>query len=160
MLQKQLYHDWSEITANMLEKESRHWDRYGDIDIFGYMCKLLTCPFQPLEVTKTTMAANRADGFAGSIKRVWGRGGVFGCKSPVTHLPRSIVNEKSTQSTKVSSPGPGSKPPPKAPSSSSLPLKPNTTPKVSAPPTLYLESVVVWLVALPKPTQQWVSALA
>ncbi|KAE9970947.1 Mitochondrial DNA replication protein yhm2 [Venturia inaequalis] len=33
---------------------------------------------QPLEVTKTTMAANRADGFAGSIKRVWGRGGVFG----------------------------------------------------------------------------------
>jgi hypothetical protein len=28
------------------------------------------------------MAANRADGFAGAIGRIWGRGGVLGCKSP------------------------------------------------------------------------------
>lgn len=34
---------------------------------------------QPLEVTKTTMAANRGDSFAGALKRIWGRGGVFGC---------------------------------------------------------------------------------
>ncbi|KAF2755171.1 mitochondrial carrier [Pseudovirgaria hyperparasitica] len=33
---------------------------------------------QPLEVTKTTMAANRGDGFAGAIGRIWGRGGVLG----------------------------------------------------------------------------------
>jgi len=33
---------------------------------------------QPLEVTKTTMAANRADGMAGAIARIWGRGGVLG----------------------------------------------------------------------------------
>ncbi|OBT68127.1 hypothetical protein VE03_01446 [Pseudogymnoascus sp. 23342-1-I1] len=33
---------------------------------------------QPLEVTKTTMAANRGDTFAGALGRIWGRGGVFG----------------------------------------------------------------------------------
>jgi len=33
---------------------------------------------QPLEVVKTTMAANRKDTFAGALSRVWGRGGVFG----------------------------------------------------------------------------------
>ncbi|KAF2810695.1 mitochondrial DNA replication protein YHM2 [Mytilinidion resinicola] len=33
---------------------------------------------QPLEVTKTTMAANRADGMAGAIARIWSRGGVLG----------------------------------------------------------------------------------
>ncbi|KAF2156189.1 putative mitochondrial carrier protein [Myriangium duriaei CBS 260.36] len=33
---------------------------------------------QPLEVTKTTMAANRGDGMAGAIARIWSRGGVFG----------------------------------------------------------------------------------
>ncbi|KAF4556790.1 putative citrate/oxoglutarate carrier protein [Elsinoe fawcettii] len=33
---------------------------------------------QPLEVTKTTMAANRGDGFAGAISRIWARGGVLG----------------------------------------------------------------------------------
>ena len=36
---------------------------------------------QPLEVVKTTMAANRGDSFAGALKRVWGRGGVLGCES-------------------------------------------------------------------------------
>lgn len=36
---------------------------------------------QPLEVTKTTMAANRGDGMVGALSRIWGRGGVFGCKS-------------------------------------------------------------------------------
>lgn len=34
---------------------------------------------QPLEVVKTTMAANRGDGFTAALARVWGRGGVFGC---------------------------------------------------------------------------------
>ncbi len=34
---------------------------------------------QPLEVMKTTMAANRQDGMAGSVARIWGRGGFFGC---------------------------------------------------------------------------------
>lgn len=35
---------------------------------------------QPLEVIKTTMAANRGDSFTGALGRIWGRGGVFGCK--------------------------------------------------------------------------------
>lgn len=34
---------------------------------------------QPLEVMKTTMAANRKDGMAGAVARIWGRGGFFGC---------------------------------------------------------------------------------
>jgi hypothetical protein len=33
---------------------------------------------QPLEVTKTTMAAHRGDGFASALGRIWNRGGVFG----------------------------------------------------------------------------------
>jgi len=33
---------------------------------------------QPLEVIKTTMAANRSDSFAGAMARIWGRGGIFG----------------------------------------------------------------------------------
>lgn len=33
---------------------------------------------QPLEVVKTTMAANRGDSFAGALGRVWSRGGVLG----------------------------------------------------------------------------------
>jgi len=33
---------------------------------------------QPLEVIKTTMAANRTDSFAGAMARIWGRGGVLG----------------------------------------------------------------------------------
>ncbi|KAK9467518.1 mitochondrial carrier domain-containing protein [Lipomyces arxii] len=33
---------------------------------------------QPLEVTKTTMAANRGDTMPMAIKRIWGRGGLFG----------------------------------------------------------------------------------
>jgi hypothetical protein len=43
---------------------------------------------QPLEVVKTTMAANRGDSFAGALSRVWGRGGVLGCKllSPRQHV--------------------------------------------------------------------------
>ncbi len=35
---------------------------------------------QPLEVVKTTMAANRKDTFPGAMSRIWGRGGVLGCK--------------------------------------------------------------------------------
>jgi hypothetical protein len=34
---------------------------------------------QPLEVMKTTMAANRGDGMASAVSRIWGRGGFFGC---------------------------------------------------------------------------------
>ncbi|KAI1179656.1 mitochondrial dicarboxylate carrier protein [Nemania sp. FL0916] len=33
---------------------------------------------QPLEVVKTTMAANRGDGFGTALGRIWGRGGVLG----------------------------------------------------------------------------------
>ncbi|KAL2830358.1 mitochondrial carrier domain-containing protein [Aspergillus pseudoustus] len=33
---------------------------------------------QPLEVIKTTMAANRGDSFAGAMGRIWGRGGILG----------------------------------------------------------------------------------
>ncbi|RII24697.1 hypothetical protein CUC08_Gglean011709 [Alternaria sp. MG1] len=33
---------------------------------------------QPLEVVKTTMAANRSEGFSGAIGRIWARGGVLG----------------------------------------------------------------------------------
>ncbi|KAK6197156.1 hypothetical protein LQW54_010898 [Pestalotiopsis sp. IQ-011] len=33
---------------------------------------------QPLEVVKTTMAANRGDSFATALGRIWNRGGVFG----------------------------------------------------------------------------------
>ncbi|KAK0255721.1 Mitochondrial DNA replication protein yhm2 [Friedmanniomyces endolithicus] len=33
---------------------------------------------QPLEVMKTTMAANRTDGMMGSVSRIWSRGGVLG----------------------------------------------------------------------------------
>ena len=35
---------------------------------------------QPLEVVKTTMAANRKDTFAGAMSRIWSRGGVLGCE--------------------------------------------------------------------------------
>lgn len=35
---------------------------------------------QPLEVVKTTMAANRSDGFSTALGRVWARGGPLGCK--------------------------------------------------------------------------------
>jgi hypothetical protein len=57
---------------------------------------------QPLEVTKTTMAANRSDTFAGAISRIWGRGGVFGCKSkrPFYLIPR-LISSVLLQSTKV-----------------------------------------------------------
>lgn len=34
---------------------------------------------QPLEVVKTTMAANRGDSFATALGRIWARGGPFGC---------------------------------------------------------------------------------
>ncbi|KAK9457184.1 mitochondrial carrier domain-containing protein [Dipodascopsis uninucleata] len=33
---------------------------------------------QPIEVVKTTMAANRGDTFPGAIGRIWSRGGIFG----------------------------------------------------------------------------------
>jgi len=35
---------------------------------------------QPLEVTKTTMAAHRGDSFAAALTRIWNRGGILGCK--------------------------------------------------------------------------------
>jgi hypothetical protein len=37
---------------------------------------------QPLEVVKTTMAANRGDGFGASLVNIWNRGGILGCKFP------------------------------------------------------------------------------
>lgn len=42
---------------------------------------------QPLEVVKTTMAANRGDGMAAALGRVWSRGGVFGCTISVLFVP-------------------------------------------------------------------------
>lgn len=39
---------------------------------------------QPLEVMKTTMAANRQDGMLGAVARIWGRGGVLGCKHAIS----------------------------------------------------------------------------
>ena len=42
---------------------------------------------QPLEVVKTTMAANRTDTFAGAMGRIWGRGGVLGCKHETSLIP-------------------------------------------------------------------------
>jgi len=39
---------------------------------------------QPLEVIKTTMAANRTDSFARAMARIWGRGGILGCKEPLS----------------------------------------------------------------------------
>lgn len=42
---------------------------------------------QPLEVVKTTMAANRGDGWSAALGRVWSRGGVFGCTSSPSHHP-------------------------------------------------------------------------
>jgi hypothetical protein len=39
---------------------------------------------QPLEVMKTTMAANRKDGMIAATARIWGRGGFLGCKY---HIP-------------------------------------------------------------------------
>lgn len=39
---------------------------------------------QPLEVVKTTMAAHRGDGFNSALGRIWGRGGVLGCKFVVS----------------------------------------------------------------------------
>jgi len=46
---------------------------------------------QPLEVTKTTMAANRTDSFAGAMSRIWSRGGVLGCKS-LSYRDRNNAN--------------------------------------------------------------------
>lgn len=81
---------------------------------------------QPLEVVKTTMAANRGDSFASALSRVWGRGGVFGCRLFPFNIYRLstpkytvLTSTRLQQSTKVLFPGPGSKPPPKEPSSSS-----------------------------------------
>lgn len=47
---------------------------------------------QPLEVTKTTMAANRGDGFAAALGRIWSRGGVLGCKLSPHPYPTSVPN--------------------------------------------------------------------
>lgn len=37
---------------------------------------------QPLEVTKTTMSANRGVNMAGALSIIWSRGGPLGCLSP------------------------------------------------------------------------------
>lgn len=123
---------------------------------------------QPLEVTKTTMAANRGDTFATALARIWGRGGVLGCKfqnplfSRLAESAESITDAFSIceQSTKVSFHGPGSKPPPKAPSSSSLPPKANTTPVPSAQAISPPVSVAVSWEVLRRHTLQWDSAPA
>lgn len=54
---------------------------------------------QPLEVVKTTMAANRSDSFGTALGRVWGRGGVLGCKSFLYY--RRVHTDPSAQFTRV-----------------------------------------------------------
>ena len=62
------------------------WRRWRDGRVFrtfgadGPTIRVTTLG-QPLEVVKTTMAANRTDSFAGAMIRIWGRGGVLGCKT-------------------------------------------------------------------------------
>lgn len=112
---------------------------------------------QPLEVVKTTMAANRTDTFAGAMSRIWGRGGALGCQYCLLYI---MIYANVPQSTKVSSPGPGSKPPQKVPSSSSLHPKPSTMQRPSAPTTSLLVSAEACLVVSPRHTQPWVSAHA
>lgn len=111
---------------------------------------------QPLEVTKTTMAANRGDGFATALGRIWSRGGVLGCtyflfffpspkltkalnRKPAPLGPAQTIDHPLTplflQSTRASSPGLGSKPPPRALSSSSSLPRLNTMPAPLAPPS-------------------------
>ena len=82
------------------------------------------------------MAANRADNFAGALKKIWGRGGVLGCKSleKPTNAAIRMLTAVTAQSTKDSSHGRGLKPQPKAPSSSLWLQKPNTTPNPLGPP--------------------------
>ncbi|KAH7411550.1 hypothetical protein DE146DRAFT_602236 [Phaeosphaeria sp. MPI-PUGE-AT-0046c] len=46
--------------------------------LLGAGLNMVTTLGQPLEVVKTTMAANRSDGFSGAIGRIWSRGGVLG----------------------------------------------------------------------------------
>ena len=46
---------------------------------------------QPLEVMKTTMAANRKDGMVAATQRIWGRGGVLGCKFTTSAWRRGAV---------------------------------------------------------------------
>lgn len=48
---------------------------------------------QPLEVVKTTMAANRSDGFAGAMARIWGRGGALGCKFSTLCPVQDVTDE-------------------------------------------------------------------
>ena len=117
---------------------------------------------QPLEVVKTTMAANRSDTFAGAMSRIWSRGGILGCKHA---FPRQACADKlltplPLQITKVSFPGLGLKPRPRALCFSSLPPRANTTPKPLAHPTLAQASSVAWPAVLLKHTLRWASAPA
>jgi hypothetical protein len=50
------------------------------------------------------MAANRKEGMPGAVARIWGRGGVFGCKPTRPALAIHVQDHKLTllpQSTKV-----------------------------------------------------------
>jgi hypothetical protein len=58
---------------------------------------IVTTLGQPLEVVKTTMAANRGDGFVPALTRVWGRGGIFGCK----YLPLSPQRHQKTSEART-----------------------------------------------------------
>ena len=106
------------------------------------------------------MAANRGDSFAGALSRVWGRGGVLGCKHSFQITSAHTLTDALPQTTKVSSPGPGSKLPQKARSSSLWPPKPNFTPNPSEPTTSSAVSPVAWPEVSPKHTLQWASVLA
>lgn len=62
-------------------------------------------PMKPLEVVKTTMAANRGDSFAGAMSRITGRGGVLGCTlalrddAPYAYIQKACLPTKTWKKT-------------------------------------------------------------
>lgn len=75
------------------------WSRFESVRFESstplLLSQLTACRFevttlgQPLEVTKTTMAANRGVSFAGALGHIWGRGGVLGCQYTLHNLGQS-----------------------------------------------------------------------
>ena len=104
------------------------------------------------------MAANRGDSFIGALTRIWGRGGILGCKNTFLgdiSYKRDTDRTKIGQSTRGLFLGLGLKRPRKVPSYSSLPPKPNIMLALLALAISLLASQVVLLVVLPKHMQRW-----
>lgn len=105
---------------------------------------------QPLEVVKTTMAANRSDSFGAALRRVWSRGGILGCmqsslsqKIKPNELDGLICQFFLLQIIKVSFHGRGLRRLRRVPSYYSSLLRPNMSPKPSAQTTSLPVSRVV-----------------